>query len=1209
MRTSGLARDDLEQALLKAQVKAAVLGGEPNRVRIGRFELVRCLGRGGCGTVYEAFDGAGERVALKLLRAGASWHGARAQHEFRALQRVPHANLVALHELFCDGGRWFFSMELIEGVDLVSYARADLTIDRRQLRGAFVQLLDGLRALHGARKVHRDLKPSNVLVDGSGRTVILDYGLVVDQDAPVDLDRSGPVGTLSYMAPEQLCGAVVGPAADLYAAGRILSEALRTTPAATARTGTREVDRLTALCADLLQREPARRPSATEALARLCGTRGGPRAALHAHEPAGEFFVGRQAQRAALREVLARVQAGETCAAWVQGASGMGKSALLRRFASEARERGALVLEGRCYERENTPFKVFDGVVASLVRELLREEAAALCELLPPLPPALLQLFPELARLPACAGAAAPDPQSDARTQRRAAFDALKLLLARIGERRTLALVIDDLQWGDADSARLLAHLLSPAARPTLALIGGFRSEEKLTSPFLRRLFAPDSDSQLGCAVVDVAVATFTPREAEALASVLHGASRPLAAAHVHDAIRNSRGVPFLLHELLVAEAAGPRAGAAAEELIAARAGGCSRSAQKLLAVLCVAAQPLRLSLAAQATALEASAWASARELCALRLARFRETESELCLEPYHDIVREVIARRVAPDEARRMHFGLARALEELGAEQAELVLSHWLAAGERERARAVLEQAAQQAERAFAWLRAAELYRIGLTLFDCVDQRRRLYERLARVLTYASDHAGAAEAWRAAARSAPAEQSAELERAAAVQLLLAGRSVEGAALVRELLQRAGVPYPSTPAGARRMLARARLRLLVLSPWRRRAAQRGSGAPDLRARSSLLRSACASLYPSDPLTAFALHSYSLAEVRHTGSEYELHALAWEVAQSSVCQGTKGERSVSRTCTALRELARVHTAPYEQGIAQFAEAVHLVFCRERLPEALATLARADALLARCHASHFERGSLEALRIDVLWRLGDRRFKPHALAREAEYLGRDDGYSLKQLQQVVPTLRLMEDRPERALEFLDAHWPGNGRIEDPFDYFALTHRCEALWYAGRSEAAHELLRRHWPALMRHPAHPVFAADRAYLRARSAMALYQSTRRPALRREALRYSAPRRGLSPATGGLLRMVRANLAAIDGRTDEARCVFEEVLAHLVPAQQVTLAWSLRLRLAQLAGDPESLAAARSWFRGFGVQAPDTWIGALLPALPGSPRA
>src|SRR5678815_1722897 len=131
-------------------------------------------------------------VALKLLRQASGRDLYRFKREFRSLADIVHPNLVALHEMHAVGGDWYFTMELVEGVSFIDWVRpgkvsgpartradiAEAQLDEGRLRGALVQLVDALLALHRAGKLHRDLKPSNVLVTRTGRLALLDFGLI-----------------------------------------------------------------------------------------------------------------------------------------------------------------------------------------------------------------------------------------------------------------------------------------------------------------------------------------------------------------------------------------------------------------------------------------------------------------------------------------------------------------------------------------------------------------------------------------------------------------------------------------------------------------------------------------------------------------------------------------------------------------------------------------------------------------------------------------------------------------------------------------------------------------------------------------------------------------------------------------------------------------------------------------------------------------------
>lgn len=237
------------------------------------------------GTVYHAVDRwRGTRVALKSVGRGEGASLLRFKREFRALCDVDHPNLVRLGELFEEDGEWFFTMELVDGVEFLEYVRggsanrpteskaapertrttvtpsgdesegeslassdaaapmvAPVEVDRLaahplastrlhfdevRLRAAFAQLVEAVAALHALHKVHRDIKSSNVLVTHEGRVVLIDFGLVTELRGGLQATDIGFVGTMSYMAPEQAEGKPVDERSDWYAVGVVLFEAL-----------------------------------------------------------------------------------------------------------------------------------------------------------------------------------------------------------------------------------------------------------------------------------------------------------------------------------------------------------------------------------------------------------------------------------------------------------------------------------------------------------------------------------------------------------------------------------------------------------------------------------------------------------------------------------------------------------------------------------------------------------------------------------------------------------------------------------------------------------------------------------------------------------------------------------------------------------------------------------------------------------------------
>src|SRR5262249_2858827 len=157
--------------------------------------------------------------------------------------------------------------------------------------------------------------------------------------------------------------------------------------------------------------------------------------------------------------------------------SGIGKSTLVDHFARSMRRRKALVLAGRCYERETVPYKALDPIIDEVSHHLLglaADEAAA------PVPPdtrALAQIFPVLSRAEPVVPAPFVRPSANAQEQRRLAFAAARRLFQRLAERRPVVIHIDDVQWGDVDSALLIAEAFRPPT-PALLLVVSYRRDE-----------------------------------------------------------------------------------------------------------------------------------------------------------------------------------------------------------------------------------------------------------------------------------------------------------------------------------------------------------------------------------------------------------------------------------------------------------------------------------------------------------------------------------------------------------------------------------------------------------------------------------------------------------------------------------------------------------------------------------------------------------
>ncbi len=194
--------------------------------RLGPFELLRILGRGGMGTVYEAREtGSKTLVAVKALSPQFSFDDRfrnRFEGEIDALMKLEHKNIVRLLSYGQDEGNLFFAMELVDGCSLFQEQKKGQVFHWREIIDIGKQVSAGLRHAHDRGIIHRDLKPGNLMIDKNRHVKITDFGIAKSFGSH-SLTREGNVlGTMDYMSPEQARGEVVTARSDLFSLGAVL---------------------------------------------------------------------------------------------------------------------------------------------------------------------------------------------------------------------------------------------------------------------------------------------------------------------------------------------------------------------------------------------------------------------------------------------------------------------------------------------------------------------------------------------------------------------------------------------------------------------------------------------------------------------------------------------------------------------------------------------------------------------------------------------------------------------------------------------------------------------------------------------------------------------------------------------------------------------------------------------------------------------------
>ena len=278
--------DDADAAAAPTAATAPAAGDDEQV--LGDFRLVRELGRGGMGVVYEAWQRSlDRRVAVKVLApalVASPSAVARFRREAAAIGRLHHANIVEVHGFGTDGDRHFFAMQLVDGKPLDEVAARFRS--PRAAVALCAQLADALAHAHAQGLVHRDVKPANVLVRDDDTPLLTDFGVAHDSELPSVTREGGFVGTLDYASPEQVRGEAIDARTDVWSLGVILHELLAAEAPFAAPTqeavlrniltsepralrGTSGVDRdLTAMLARSLSKERNRRYATAAAFAR-----------------------------------------------------------------------------------------------------------------------------------------------------------------------------------------------------------------------------------------------------------------------------------------------------------------------------------------------------------------------------------------------------------------------------------------------------------------------------------------------------------------------------------------------------------------------------------------------------------------------------------------------------------------------------------------------------------------------------------------------------------------------------------------------------------------------------------------------------------------------------------------------------------------------------------------------------------------------------
>jgi serine/threonine protein kinase/tetratricopeptide (TPR) repeat protein len=504
---------------------------------MGPYRLEGVLGSGGMGIVYlGVHQETGERVALKTVRVTVTTTLASIRREIQSLSRIHHPGIVRIIDHGVWGGLPWYAMELVEGRNLkqlieryyqttsspgsrAASSSGSASLPARPLLEWVLRLCTPLAFLHGSGFVHRDLKPGNVFIRKNGTVALGDFGVAVEFGGALgrevlNVDGAG-LGTLLYMAPEQIRGDLVDARADLYSLGCILYECvtgfapffgssnrivrrqhLKEPPTPPSQLVEEPIpEKLEWLILKLLAKRPEDRLGYAEDVAQVLRELGVeadepvnlPRPRPYLYRPP---FRGREEVMRKLRALLDDMLLCKGNRVFIGGGSGVGKTRLALELAREALDLNLPVVTCECIPLglsgtrvdasvRASPLHPFRSLLAAVADRCRHGGAKETARLLGPRGKVLVAFEPALDELPGQRELPPPPPLPDAEAARARIFKALQDVLFAFAEEDPVLLIIDDLQWADEMTLAFLRRLRhEDVVERGVLLLGTYRMEE-----------------------------------------------------------------------------------------------------------------------------------------------------------------------------------------------------------------------------------------------------------------------------------------------------------------------------------------------------------------------------------------------------------------------------------------------------------------------------------------------------------------------------------------------------------------------------------------------------------------------------------------------------------------------------------------------------------------------------------------------------------
>jgi tetratricopeptide (TPR) repeat protein/tRNA A-37 threonylcarbamoyl transferase component Bud32 len=733
----------------------------------GRYKVVKKLGEGGMGTVFEAEDTRlNKTVAVKVVRSLELDEEslARFEREGQTLTKLSHPNIVSILDAGSENEVHFIVMEYITGQTLKDFiaSRPEHRVDTKMALDITRQISRALKHAHSRGILHRDIKPANIVVSDDNQAKLMDFGVAKSMGLTTLTQTGDVVGTAAYMAPEQALGEALDARSDLYSLGCVLFEMVagqrpfpgnnaarliyshvNHTPNLPVRAAVDISPVLEEMIFKLLAKDPNQRyQSAEEVIEAIDHTKTQFDPLVITVQTAerrwAQVMVGRDDEMAFLKKRLDDVLRGEGCLVFLTGEAGIGKSRLAHQLETDAGIRAARFYMGRArHHKERIPFQPWIDILRGAIRytssdtitNLLGDSASNLVKLVP-------ELAEKLDGVPAA-------PSTPPAQQRDRLFSAVTRFIVSLSKMTPLVLFLEDLQWVDETSLQLLSYLAQQVPSERIFLIGAYREDELESQSSLVQTIADMNRERIS---ETLSLKRLSPDQtSEKIRKTFGRQILPELEALVYE---KTEGNPFFIEELLrslleaeyivleeggwqVKDLSQVKVPSGIQAVIQDRLTRLSETGREVLTIAAVIGREFNFTtLQAVVEMDEDSLVEIIDEALQTQLLIEHRVPGEEVYAFTDAPVKDVLYEAISPVRRHRHHLRVGEAIEQIYADKigncVEALAHHFLAGNEASKAADYSVRAGDKAAVVFAWHEAREHYEAALGLLETEKLARR---------------------------------------------------------------------------------------------------------------------------------------------------------------------------------------------------------------------------------------------------------------------------------------------------------------------------------------------------------------------------------------------------------------------------------------------------------------------------------------------------